>query len=805
MYIRYVSLHHMKRIIYLILIGCIAATHATYAQQIVVADAITYEGLPFATVKQENGKGIITDMHGRFTVPPQTRTLSVSYIGHMSRTITYPFPDTVFLDLQTGAMTEVVVKPPYDKIKYIIDHAIRNKPEHNPDKYEQYNCAVYYKMNIDIVPNEKDTATAKENGLRSFLDKSHVIFAETYSRRYHKKSGLRQEIIEASRFSGLQKTYFTNLVTDILPFHVYNDFITLNSKDYIHPVSAGWQQRYSFDLLDEVPDGKDTTYILKYRPAKNATFNSLYGTVYIHSGDFAISHIIANTTNPVDSSTNRYVQLEQVYRQVDGKWFPQELNYQMTFKEYPNEKMGMVWRGHSIVDSVSFTPFSNKIFDKAHPVKLSDSVDLHSAAEWGNFRPDTLSEKEKNTYVIVDSLSEKTGVEKVINAFRNINRGMLSLGYTDIALRRILAFNQFEGTRVGLGLYSNDKISRYFSAGGWLGYGFKDKVWKYGASVRIFPRGGKENWIELAYQDNYRSTGSVNFHDELTDNSLRQWILAQVDHVQEYGATLHWQAGYYEFEISPSLQKLEPLYAYNFTEPGTNDRIFDRREISAGLRYAYREMRTLAFGYYIPTHTKYPVLYLRLSGGEISSGSYKTQYLRTLAAVTYDVHINRWGRDYYRAEGGIIHTIDDKALPRSYLLAGNGYRMSRNYQLYSDAGLLTLYPYQYFSDKYITFLFRHDFDKALFKIGDFMKPTPGFAHNMLYGSLNAINTTANPGTIAPSGGYHESGIILNKLLIYDLAHLAYLDINIGAFYHWAPAPFDWKKYGRITLAASMEL
>jgi len=58
------------------------------------------------------------------------------------------------------------------------------------------------------------------NKIRDFLANNHMIFSETYSKRNYRKPMQLQEDVIASRFSGLKKTYFTFLVTDILPFHV---------------------------------------------------------------------------------------------------------------------------------------------------------------------------------------------------------------------------------------------------------------------------------------------------------------------------------------------------------------------------------------------------------------------------------------------------------------------------------------------------------------------------------------------------------------------------------------------------------
>jgi hypothetical protein len=528
--------------------------------------------------------------------------------------------------------------------------------------------------------------------------------------------------------------------------------------------------------------------------------------VYIHTDGFAISHIMVNTANPKDTTASRYVKMEQIYSRVNGKWFPRELNYELVFKEYPSPQTGMLWQGHGKVDSVSFTPNNHIKFDKARSVILTDSVDRRNAEQWNTYRSDTLSVKEQNTYVFIDSISKKLGLEKIMNGFRNISRSRISIGPLDYELKRLLSYNTFEGTRIGLGVYTNDKISKYISVGGWFGYGFGDKRWKYGASARFMPGGQKDNWLEVGYQDNYKNTGSIIFHRELDETSLRQFTLAQVDRIQEYSATVHKRAGYWELELAGLQHKLQPFYTYSFTEAGTNG-TYDLQELSASFRYSFGEIRTPAFGYYLPTKTKYPIFYLKLSGGNLSSGTYETKYVRSLAAVTYNVHINRWGRDNYRLEAGAIHSLDDKALPRSYLLAGNGYKMNKDYQFYTDAGFLTMLPYQYFSDGYVSLLYRHDFDRALFRISDFSKPTVSLAHNMLYGTmLQSKNLANNPGIAVPDNGFHESGIILNKLLYYNFMKLVNLNINVGAFYHWAPnAGFDWNKFGRGTIGLTADI
>jgi hypothetical protein len=159
-------------------------------------------------------------------------------------------------------------------------------------------------------------------------------------------------------------------------------------------------------------------------------------------------------------------------------------------------------------------------------------------------------------------------------------------------------------------------------------------------------------------------------------------------------------------------------------------------------------------------------------------------------AVDFHKHLNGWGNNAFRAEGGLIHSFDNGPLSRSFLLASKGFRRNGiNY--YAWGGFLTMRPYNFYSDRYISFLYKHDFDKYLWqsKSG---KPFVSIVHNVMYGALTGENKTATAGIVAPVSGYHESGIVLNQLLQKNLFHTFYLYLNAGAFYHWASL-FDWKK------------
>jgi hypothetical protein len=153
-------------------------------------------------------------------------------------------------------------------------------------------------------------------------------------------------------------------------------------------------------------------------------------------------------------------------------------------------------------------------------------------------------------------------------------------------------------------------------------------------------------------------------------------------------------------------------------------------EATVGLRYAYGEIRTPLFGYYVPVGSKYPVFYLRGGVGRVKAEGYSNDYIRMLGGISYSKRLNRWGRDDFRLEAGLLHSLNDKPFSPSFLMAAKGYRTNgTNY--YAWGGFLTMRPYDFYNDGYVSFLYKHDFDKYFWRL-KFSKPFPSIAHNMIY-------------------------------------------------------------------------
>jgi hypothetical protein len=804
----------------LIFFICCFSAAGTRAQAIVASrifDLSTHEPIPFATIKYGAGnQGVIAGIDGSFVLPAaatKVTKIEVSCLGYRSAIFMLPLAkDGIFLEPVGNELGEVTIKPPIEKIRRILNAAISNRDANNPDKYDQYRCHVYYKMKVDMqLPDTSmNDTTARARKVRALSERQHLLMSETYSVRHWQRPGKLQEDVLATRFSGLQKAVFTSMVTDILPFHAYDDFIKLNGKDFFNPVSPGFERHYRFNLSDEIMDGTDTIWVLSFRP-KGISGASLSGKVFIHSDGYAIDRIVARAR---DTALKQSVRIEHQYTRVRSdssrRWFPGQLNY-IIDREMKSDKFVYQLRiaGNSQIDSVSFSDIDRKVFDKRHTVRISEQAMTEADSVLNTLRPNELTDKERTTYHVIDSLGQKVKADKMMKHMRNLPLGRLSFGPFDVDLARILTFNKYEQVRLGFGGQTNDKVLKWLSVGGWGGYGFGDKRWKYGAFGELYLDKYKEFVVRGGYSDDIVDPGRIVLSKDLDKNYLRMFLLQRADHVTSYTGSIRRKLGYWSLEAAGAQQHIEPLYSYALLADGVQRNKFDAQEASLSLRYAYAERTAPLFGSYVSLGSQYPICYGKVTYGSLQSGSLTRNYVQALAAVKWKKHINRLGTEQLMVEGGKIWA--DGALPLSKLFAGNGYRYSAKgfLSLYAFGGLMTMFPYEFYTDQFVQAIARHDFDWKLYRLEAASvpfssAPNIGIQYNMLYGSLADKAAHLYVPFSVPDKPYHEAGIILNGLL-RQRSSTYYQCLNIGYFYHFTPGAIDLEKNGKLVIGVSVEL
>jgi hypothetical protein len=124
---------------------------------------------------------------------------------------------------------------------------------------------------------------------------------------------------------------------------------------------------------------------------------------------------------------------------------------------------------------------------------------------------------------------------------------------------------------------------------------------------------------------------------------------------------------------------------------------------------------------------------------------------------------------------------------------------------------MTVYPYQFYSDQFISLLLRHDFDWKIYKLESkktkiSSAPNIALQYNLLYGTLKNQEVHQYATFSVPSNAYQEGGILLNNILRFRYFNLYYLTLNAGYFYHITPSPaFNGNQNGRFVYGLGFEL
>jgi hypothetical protein len=798
-----------KHIAYLVIILCCTFNNVS-AQTIhgTVTDTLG-KPLPFATIKIGDTKqGLMADLNGRFRVILRNNYtfIIVSHLGFKTRKVELSNDTTHVLQValvpSEKDLEEVVINNAPNKIKRILNHAIANRTKNNPDKYDWYQCNVYYKTTADASP---DSAAAKKNmdsadvaEMNEFKSRQHFFITETFSRRTWERPQKLQEDILGSRVAGFKKAWFTSLVTDVLPFHSYNDFLKLNGKDYHSPLSSGLFQRYRFRLEDEILQGNDTIWHITFTPKKNA--EELTGSLFISSNMFAITNL---TAEHYDSSLHRFVGVEQQYSFQNGKWFPQQLNYIVRWEEFMGQPANLLITGRSIIDSVTFDKDEKFRFDKAHTAKLRPGADELTNSQWDSLRAEALDNKESRTYEFMDSLGSKYHFDSYVTSLSSLVEGYLPWHKIDIDLTKLYSYNAYEKHRVGFGLRTSTQFSKTFTLGGWFGYGFGDKTLKYGGFTEVYLDRYKEFKFRVNYQNDIQDPGRLQINEELDKNFLRRFTLRRVDKVVSYSFEMYKKLGYLNAVLGFNAEQITPQYNYFLNYPGKTTNQFETKEITLSLRYAYAERMSPMLGRYFSSGSKYPVLYSKIKFGDVTGED--NQYIHAVGAAKWQTHINHVGTEQFLFLAGGV--FSKKPLPLSKLFAGNGFRTDGQ-SFYVFGGMQTMLPYQYYSDKFINFYWKHNFDFKFYnlKLSKNISSSPmlSVAYNVLWGKLKDAGLHQFVQFSVPDPAYHETGLLINRVVRMKFAGMMYLDLNAGYFYH-PDGPFNHKQNGRIVFGLNAEL
>ncbi len=779
----------------LILVSSPFCLLAQYQLKGKVIDGKSKEALAFVNiVVNDERMGTTTGIDGNFNFNSSKpiESIKLSYVGYEPLEMSVSGEKNLLIQMKRTSFTleEVKILPGENPAHRIIKRVVANRKKHNPEKslnfkYESYS-KLYITAQIDSnILNNPDTIplldTNDQAAIR-FLDKHHLFMMESVTERKYKQPDKSYEKVIASRVSGLKNPTFSLLATQLQSFSFYNPTLNVLGNSYLNPITVNSINKYFFLIEDTIFNGLDTVFIISFRPIKGKNFDALKGLLYINTDGYALQNVIAE---PFEQEESASIKIQQKYKKIDGSWFPIELNSNIIFNNVKANNFKMMGIGKTYLKNIQINPvLENKEFSYVE-TEIDMDANKKDKEFWDKYREDTLSQKEKNTYHVIDSLGKAEHFDKKLKGLEALLTGKLKWGFVNLDIDRFFNYNDYEGFRLGAGLHTNQHVSKWFTIGGYGVYGIKDKEFKYGGDVDFLINHRNDISLNFSIKKDVAEPGVVTYYNYktpmLSAAGTRVLYLSRMNNIDKLEARLKFRTlRYLKVYLFANQENVAVTNNYFFkkrVDASTilNDQYYTFNEVGVEFRYAFKEkvVKTLSMKYATPT--EYPIIYAKIEQGvKEFDGEY--QYTRFSLKAEKKFRIKNLGRPSFSAETGLI----DGKVPQHKLNSSLGTFKFNSFLISTENAFETMLPYEFFSSEYFYFHFRHSFGSLLLKVKKF-EPEFIITSSAGFGSLSYEGLHEGEPFNTMEKGYFESGLVINSILKFNFS-----TFGVGAFYRYGP-------------------
>lgn len=683
----------------------------------------------------------------------------------------------------------------------IVRKATKLKKENSPYSNQSFQTTAYHQFLITSELNSDEQFQQKLAEIKSrqqhdslslsradsqmlhtseFFHKHHIYLMECLSRRRFLHPELEDEVILAQHTAGIQDPLFAVFATQIQNFSLYtHDMFEVMETRYANPFSAAAVNKYQFHLDSVVTEGTDTLYCISFRPREGVHFTSLRGKTEIAKQDYGIRSI---SITPFDTVLNSPFLIEQNYtRMENGTWFPERISYRVFIRDFPILE---AFDRLLILSEQTFSDIQLNLPLKRHDISFAEvTVEDRSRSQQlsllEQYRKRDLDLREKNTYTLWDSLGKEAKLDRRIFFAKTFSTGKIAFGPIDLDLNNVLNFNKIEKARLGLDLSTNRRMSNHIFLGGFFGYGFGDKTWKYGARVGLEFIRSREFKLDFAYTSTLAESGGTYFYDRdytiFSGEYYRSWLINNYDRrnsvsAQLQGKLTRWMTA----RVQTEYNRYHTLYNYQYGTPQESNSTFcfDQLALTASLRFAFKESLIDAQDFNFYRITPYPIILLQYTRG--FSGFFQSQY-------NYNrLDFKLLHRQKYRILGFtdmIVHAgYIDRDLPYPLLYAPRAGYAALGFA--SNEQFAAMRPNEFVSNAYVSLFLRHNFGRMTQNKN--FSPRIVLAQNIGWGMLFHPENHSGPVMQSLEKGYFESGIVIEDLLVvYKL-----LSLGVGVYYRY---------------------
>ncbi|MCO5259694.1 MAG: DUF5686 and carboxypeptidase regulatory-like domain-containing protein [Crocinitomicaceae bacterium] len=756
-------------------------------KQLTVLDDSGLEPMPFVKIFPDTGKPFYTNVDGSAYISDSITSIKLSFTGFNDTTIVVGDSAQLIVQMKSTATTfnEVVVLPGVNPALRIIENAIENRKINHPLKNDAFTYESYSKFLFDvdtILQNKiKNTPYNPDDTVINKLRTQHIFLLESATERTFIPPSKDKETITAYKISGLNNPLFSSFAQTTQTFHFYDNQFELLQNKYLSPIAFGAPSKYFYLIKDTTINGTDTTFIISFRPRPETKVDCMKGVLYINTNKFALERIIAE---PAKESGGMKIKIIQEYQFVDGKkWFPVNLKTIADLKglQYSigKENGYLVGKGTTYISNIKINPDNLK---KTGFNNLNLTTDLNAGKktdeDWATLRKDSLTDRDANTYHVLDSLSQANNFDKKLNTLIALMTGKIVAGPVAFPINRVIDYNLHEGYRLGLGLETSERLMQNIVVGGYFAWGTKDKDWKYGGYSLFHLNKRLGMSIGLKFQQDVINRGSNAFSSagwdltspQLLTNFYQRYMDRQ--RLAEINYTIS-PLGNLSFNLLGNYQRIDFTHKYQYTDlTGVNyDKKIDVAEIALETKWNIRQRTFMLGTIKMPQPTKYPRFQFKIAKGISGIAQSKVDYWRLYIAMDEDFSGLRWGKFNLHLDAS--QSFGD--VPMLFKQYNFGTR--RDWGVVTSNVMETAYPGEFYHVRQATLIVRYT-TPAIKSKKKWFAPEFTFHHGLAYGDFS--NSAQHNVTFwTMEKGLFEGGLIISGIINYRI-----IKLGAGVFYRY---------------------
>jgi Family of unknown function (DUF5686)/CarboxypepD_reg-like domain len=734
----------------LVLFGIIITHHNLFAQYVItgrITDAKNGDPLPFATVglKGKNiNAGAQTNFEGVYTIKTKfmADSIYVSTVNYKKKIKALDKNATTqTIDFQmvgeAKSLDEVVVFSGENPAFKILRKLRENADKNDRKRLTAFEYDSYSKMELDVDNisekfKEKKVMKQIQGAIEKFEkiageDGKAVIptfISETISKFYFRETPSRKkEIILKNNIMGVgvkEGSFVSQIVGGNIfaNYNFYDNFVPFLGKDIISPIGNNWKGTYSWYITDTTDVDGHICYGMEFDP-KNDKDLVFTGKVFIDTTSYALVQIDATVGKQANINFIDKIKISQELEQTsEGAWLPIKTRFLIDIAEISKNSAGMLLKMYiSNKNFVINQPKEMSFYDL--PVEVAEDSKEPDPKYWLEARHESLSAQDILATRLIDTIRNvpivRTYVEVaeiIASGYKRFNNKFAIGPYINL-----FAINNEEGLRTRFGFKTLAGFDKHLILKGWVGFGTKDLVLKYGGEVNYIL--SRRHWTVAGIKHSY-DLERVGLTPELIGDNKIFYAFTRWGNYS--GAFYRKENEIFlkteprkgiSFNASFTTRTFDPLFDFKFrTKPEAGSKspsqdFYDDSFITLEARFAKNETFIIDGNERISLGTKrVPVFSIAYQHGIRGVMGSNFNYDKFTAKVYQSFRLGSFGRSDYTIQAGYIPTN----LPAPLLFPHLGNQTF----FYNRAAFNTMYFFEFVSDKYVSLNYNHNFEGLFF-------------------------------------------------------------------------------------------